>query len=86
MDEPTKGLDPESLVLVRKFFIEEKTSKILLYCTHHLRDLPLMSDSISILAQGKIIYQSPMKDVASGVDFETLYLQTVKNYENTIAP
>ena len=84
MDEPTKGLDPESLVMVRKFFVEEKQSKILLYCTHHLRDLPLMSDSVSILAKGKIIYQSNMKEVEKGIDFETLYIDTVKNYENTL--
>ncbi|MDH4468022.1 MAG: ABC transporter ATP-binding protein [Bacteriovoracaceae bacterium] len=84
MDEPTKGLDPESLVMVRKFFVEEKQSKILLYCTHHLRDLPLMSDSVSILAKGKIIYQSKMNAVEKGIDFETLYIDTVKNYENTL--
>jgi ABC-2 type transport system ATP-binding protein len=86
MDEPTKGLDPESLVLVREFFQSEKNSKFLLYCTHHLRDLPLMSDTVSIISQGSIAYFAPVKDMLPTTDFESLYLTTVKKHEITNHP
>jgi len=86
MDEPTKGLDPESLVLVRSFFQMEKLTKFLLYCTHQLRDLPLMSDSVSILTRGKIIYHAHISEIPANMDFESLYLKTVKSNEITHHP
>lgn len=58
LDEPTSGLDPvardELLEILREFIIDE--NKVVLFSTHITSDVEKISDYITFVQEGKIIY------------------------------
>lgn len=55
LDEPTLGLDPQSVIEIRNLLLNLKKDHSLLISSHLLHEMSLICDDISILSRGKII-------------------------------
>ncbi len=56
LDEPTSGLDPVACVEIRKLIVALKNmDKVVILCTHNLKEAEEISDYIIILNKGEII-------------------------------
>ena len=78
MDEPTVGLDPISLIRLKKLILDEKSKgKLILITTHIIRFVEEVSDRIVFILDGNIYFNGTI---------DTLKKQTnQKNLENAIA-
>jgi Cu-processing system ATP-binding protein len=66
LDEPTTGLDPLSLVRLKKLILEEKKKgKIILITTHIMSFVEEMADNIIFLLEGNIHFQGSLKQLKS---------------------
>ncbi|MGB5237861.1 MAG: ABC transporter ATP-binding protein [Flavobacteriaceae bacterium] len=64
LDEPTTGLDPASLIELKKLIKEEKAKgKVILITTHIMDFVEEMADEIVYLLEGKIYFQGTIKDL-----------------------
>ncbi|HLZ89986.1 MAG TPA: ATP-binding cassette domain-containing protein [Puia sp.] len=71
MDEPTNGLDIHSKSQFRKVIagaLDEE--KCILISTHQIKDLENLIDNITILEEGRIIFNQPMNRIAETLLFK----------------
>lgn len=61
LDEPTTGLDPKQLEIIRKLIREEGKDKIVLLSTHIMQEVEALCDRMLILNKGKIVSDSQTK-------------------------
>jgi ABC-2 type transport system ATP-binding protein len=54
LDEPTNGLDPQSVVELREFIKRLATEKTILFSSHVLSEVEQLCDQITIIHQGQI--------------------------------
>ena len=54
LDEPTNGLDPQSVVELREFIKKLSANKTILFSSHVLPEVEQLCDQITIIHQGKI--------------------------------
>ncbi len=54
LDEPTNGLDPQSVVELREFIKKLSKEKTILFSSHILSEVEQLCDHITIIHQGKI--------------------------------
>jgi ABC-2 type transport system ATP-binding protein len=52
LDEPTTGLDPESIYQIRNLILDLKKNHTVVLSSHHLSEISLICDRVSILHQG----------------------------------
>lgn len=70
MDEPTNGLDIPSKSTFRKLIAESLTEEQeMIISTHQVRDLGAMIDRVSILKNGKVIFDRNLKDICDKAGF-----------------
>ncbi len=74
LDEPTTGLDPAALIVLKKLILEEKSKgKVILITTHIMDFVEEMADEIVYLLEGKIYFQGSIKELTKRTeqsDFE----------------
>ncbi len=58
LDEPTTGLDPNQLELIRNLIKEESKDKIVLFSTHIMQEVTAICDRTLIINKGKIVSDS----------------------------
>lgn len=58
LDEPTTGLDPNQLEIIRKLIREEGKDKIVLLSTHIMQEVEALCDRTLILKKGKLVSDS----------------------------
>ena len=64
LDEPTNGLDIPSKGLFRRLVAEALTDeRIFIISTHQVRDVESLIDPITILHEGKVLFEHSMADV-----------------------
>ena len=64
LDEPTTGLDPAALIVLKELIKKEKAmGKIILITTHIMDFVEEMADEIIYLLEGKIYFQGTIKDL-----------------------
>lgn len=63
LDEPTAGLDPESVVEVRSLIKKLKRDKTILFSSHLLHEVEEVSDTISIISHGELLACGPLSEV-----------------------
>lgn len=76
LDEPTVGLDPESIIEIRKLIMDLKQEKTILLSTHQLREVELCADSISIINKGEVVYSELTKKEEQN-SLESIYLSSI---------
>jgi ABC-2 type transport system ATP-binding protein len=63
LDEPTAGLDPESVVEVRGLIKKLKATKTVLFSSHLLHEVEEVCDSITIISQGELLAHGTLAEV-----------------------
>lgn len=63
LDEPTNGLDPESVVELREFIKKLSQNKTILFSSHVLSEVELLCDHITIIHQGIIRASGSLKEI-----------------------
>jgi ABC-2 type transport system ATP-binding protein len=73
MDEPTNGLDIPSKSQFRKIMAAaDHSERCTVISTHQVRDLEAMIDHITVLNDGKIIFQQRIESISEKLDFEKI--------------
>lgn len=62
-DEPTVGLDPNSITQIRELILELKKDHTILLSTHQLHEANFMCDDLTIIKDGEIISSGTIEDV-----------------------
>lgn len=64
LDEPTTGLDPAALMVLKRIIKEEKAKgKVILITTHIMEFVEEMADEIVYLLEGKIYFQGTIEEL-----------------------
>ena len=73
LDEPTAGLDPVSVeVLKEKVISEQKKGKLVLLTSHILSDLDEITTDVMFLMEGKLRFSRPIEDLRAETGEEKL--------------
>lgn len=76
-DEPMNGLDPLGRNLIKNLMLDLKSQgKTIFFNTHILSDVSQIADRVGILSQGKLVFESRVKDLKW--DIQTIFDQVVK--------
>jgi len=69
MDEPTAGLDPIGAAQIRKVIIRlREEGKTIFLCSHLLKEMEPLCDTVAILNEGMVCRQGRMKELLAGED------------------
>jgi sodium transport system ATP-binding protein len=83
LDEPTNGLDILSTSSVIEFIQKQKEEgKTIIYSTHILSEIELLTNCISIIYQGKILMNSTREEIIQSTDSVNLsqaFLKIIKS-------
>jgi ABC-2 type transport system ATP-binding protein len=63
LDEPTIGLDPESVIEMRNFILQISKNHTVLISSHLLHEIELMCDEVTIINHGKIIASDSIDNI-----------------------
>lgn len=63
LDEPTNGLDPQTVVELREFIKKLAVNKTILFSSHVLSEVEQLCDQITIIHQGKIRASGDLKEI-----------------------
>ncbi len=63
LDEPTSGLDPNQRAEIRDLIKSLQKNRIILFASHILSGVEAICDRVLLLHQGKLVSDSPMKDI-----------------------
>lgn len=82
-DEPTNGLDPEGIILIRQIIrlLNEK-GKTIIISSHNLTEIELTCSDVICLKNGGISYHGPIEPILrekKGLEF--FFNETIENYE-----
>ena len=66
LDEPTAGLDPNQIVLVRDLVKELAKDKTVLLSTHILQEVQAMADRVVMISEGRVVFSGTPGELASG--------------------
>jgi Cu-processing system ATP-binding protein len=73
LDEPTAGLDPVSLIRLKKLLFEEKAQgKVILITSHIMSLVEELSDEVIFLLEGKIYFQGSLAELRAKTNTATL--------------
>ena len=76
LDEPTRGLDPQSSLEVMELFedIHKKYDKTIVLITHDMDIVAKYAKRVVVLNDGKKVYDGPKFDLFTDKDFNTFHL------------
>jgi ABC-2 type transport system ATP-binding protein len=66
LDEPTEGLDPNQIVLIRGLIRKLAKDRTVILSSHILSEVQATCDDVIIINQGQIVAQSSLADTGSG--------------------
>ncbi|MCR2762998.1 ATP-binding cassette domain-containing protein [Microbacterium sp. zg.B48] len=73
LDEPSNGLDPEGIKWMRGFLRNlAQEGRTVLVSSHLLAEVQQTVDSVLIIAQGRLVYQGALEDLADPSEFATV--------------
>lgn len=77
LDEPTNGLDPESVVQIRDHIRAfAKSGGTVLMSSHNLTEVEAVADSISVLREGKMVAAGTLSEIFGELDPPSLVLSS----------
>ena len=86
LDEPTSGLDPEErqVMLNRIRLLSRDQGKAVLLCTHILPDVQSISDSVIILAHGRVVVSETLAELSRPAT-PSLQVRGYWGYRNSVS-
>lgn len=81
MDEPTNGLDIPSKSQFRKIQASlDNSSRCIVISTHQVRDLGAMIDHVTVIKDGKIIFNQPVEALQQRLTFKKVKCSEAEDY------
>lgn len=78
LDEPTAGLDPNQIHLVRDLIREFAKAKTVLLSTHILQEVEAIADRVVLVSEGRVVFQGSPTEFANGQDLEQRFRELTK--------
>lgn len=81
LDEPTVGLDPRQIQIVRGLIKELAGSHTIILSTHILQEVSMVCDRVVIIRRGEIVVDEPLADISArheGRSLEEIFLAKVE--------
>lgn len=66
LDEPTLGLDPNQILVVRELIQDFARDKAVLISTHILQEVEAMADTVILINEGRLQYQGSINELTEG--------------------
>lgn len=78
LDEPTANIDIENKEIIYKFLDEyySKPQRSLLFTSHQMREVERVAERLIVLHRGKIILDSPVKEVKNAFSLKSVSFNT----------
>ena len=84
LDEPTVGLDPKQIRVVRDLIRELSRDHTIILSTHILQEVSALCSRVIIIQRGRLVFDAPIVDIATqhpGKTLEEIFLQKVEDGE-----
>jgi ABC-2 type transport system ATP-binding protein len=78
LDEPTAGLDPNQIHLVRNLIRELAKDKTILLSTHILQEVEAVADRVVLISEGRLVFQGTPAELAAGGSLEERFRELTK--------
>jgi ABC-2 type transport system ATP-binding protein len=78
LDEPTAGLDPNQILLVRELIREFAKAKTVLLSTHILQEVEAIADRVVLISEGRLVFQGTPSEFAAGKDLDGRFRELTK--------
>lgn len=72
LDEPTNGLDPNQILVVRELIKEIAKERTVLLSTHILSEVEVLCDAIKMIERGRIVFEGSLEAFAGVVEPNSL--------------
>ena len=79
LDEPTNGLDPNQIVVIRKLIKAISKNRTVLISTHILREVEALCDRIVMLDHGNLIFSGSLNEFRSLSNEDTVLVKFERN-------
>lgn len=73
LDEPTLGLDPNQIMVVREMIQEFAKDKAVLISTHILQEVEAMADTVLLINEGRLCYSGSLTELIGESTLETKF-------------
>lgn len=84
LDEPTVGLDPRQIRVVRDLIKELSKDHTIILSTHILQEVSALCDRVIIIQRGRLVFDAPLQEIERnhpGRTLEEIFLQKVEDGE-----
>jgi ABC-2 type transport system ATP-binding protein len=83
LDEPTLGLDPESVTQIRNLILSLKSEHTVIVSSHLLHEMELICDTVTIIKQGNLIVSRPIEQLRQQYMGEEVFNFSFQKREDT---
>jgi ABC-2 type transport system ATP-binding protein len=78
LDEPTLGLDPNQIAVVRKLIRDFASEKAVLLSTHILQEVEAMADHVLLISEGRLRFEGTPAELAADEGMEARFRTLTK--------
>jgi ABC-2 type transport system ATP-binding protein len=78
LDEPTAGLDPNQILLVRELIRSLAKDKTVLLSTHILQEVEAIADRVVLISEGRMRFAGTPAELAAGAGMEARFHELTK--------
>jgi ABC-2 type transport system ATP-binding protein len=78
LDEPTAGLDPNQIQLVRDLIRQLAKDKTILLSTHILQEVEAVADRVVLISEGRLCFSGTPGELAGGSTMEARFRELTK--------
>ena len=78
LDEPTAGLDPNQILLVRDLIKGLAKDKTVLLSTHILQEVEAMCDRVVLISDGRLRFDGTPQELAGSAGIEARFRELTK--------
>ncbi|MBT4791629.1 MAG: ABC transporter ATP-binding protein [Halobacteriovoraceae bacterium] len=68
LDEPTNGLDPQSVIEIRNLILNLKKEHTVLLSSHMLHEMSLVCDDITIISEGRVLESGSLESLQEKIN------------------
>jgi ABC-2 type transport system ATP-binding protein len=81
LDEPTVGLDPNSIMEIRELITSLKKDHTIMFSTHQLHEAHLICSHITIINQGAILKNGPIGEIGKSLKNRQVIRAVVRDWK-----
>jgi len=81
LDEPTVGLDPNSIIEIRELITSLKKDHTIMFSTHQLHEANLICSHITIINKGQILKSGPINEIRKSLKNRQVVKAVVRDWK-----